>query len=55
MVRVAFGNTYDIQDYAVAEISDEEFLRLEELRGGRHSVVISERESGVLETYLGPV
>ena len=55
-MKVIISNTYDIDAYVVDVVSEEEFLRLEELRGGQLWAVLEEcpQGSGHYRTYHGP-
>ena len=53
MVKVIFSNTYDINAYHYALVSEEEFQRLEALRDGKMGVWGGEEKHGYIDTYHG--
>jgi hypothetical protein len=53
-VKVIFSNTYDLDAYHYALVSEEEFQRLEALRDGKMWVWVGEEdENGYIDTYHG--
>ena len=54
MVKVIFSNTYDLDAYFFAFVTEEEFERLEALRGEHMWTWIGEEnEHGYIDTYHG--
>lgn len=54
MKRVVISTTYDINNYTTTMVSDDEFARLEALRGDAQWGETADIGGGFYETYHGP-